>query len=198
MILSPDVRSAFDISQEPDKLRDMYGRHPFGQSVLLARRLVESGTRFVTAAGYRASWDTHSNNDKSLREKLAPPLDRALSTLLWDLDQRGLLESTIVIAMGEFGRTPHINPILGRDHWPHSWSLILGGAGIQGGQIIGASDDRGAYVAERSVTMGDVFATLYKALGIDWTKTYMHPIGRPVKIANSIGDEQGVPISGLV
>ena len=198
MILSPDVRNAFDISREPDKLRDRYGRHPFGQSVLLARRLVESGTRFVTAAGYKASWDTHSNNDKSLRDKLAPPLDQALSTLLWDLDQRGMLESTIVIAMGEFGRTPHINPVLGRDHWPDCWSLILGGGGIQAGQIIGASDDRGAHVAERRVTMGDVFATLYKAFGIDWTKTYMHPIGRPVKIANSIGDKQGVPISGLV
>ena len=152
----------------------------------------------MTAAGYKASWDTHSNNDKSLRDKLAPPLDQALSTLLWDLDQRGMLESTIVIAMGEFGRTPHINSVLGRDHWPDCWSLILGGGGIQGGQIIGASDDRGAYVAERRVTMGDVFATLYKAFGIDWTKTYMHPIGRPIKIANSIGDEQGIPISGLV
>jgi uncharacterized protein (DUF1501 family) len=100
--------------------------------------------------------------------------------------------------MGEFGRTPTINPINGRDHWSFCWSLLLGGGGIQGGQVIGASDERGAYVAERRVTMGDVFATLYKAFGIDWTKTYMHPIGRPVKIANSIGDSTGVPVKELV
>ena len=199
MILSPAVRKAFDLSQEPEKMKDAYGRHSFGQSVLLARRLVEAGSRFVTAAGYgNSSWDTHRNNDESLRDRLAPPLDQALSTLLEDLDQRGLLESTVVITMGEFGRTPTINPINGRDHWPHCWSLVLGGGGIQGGQVIGASDERGAYVAERRVTMGDVFATLYKAFGIDWTKTYMHPIGRPVKIANSIDDKTGTPVQDLI
>ena len=203
MILSPSVRQAFDLSQESEKMKDAYGRNSFGQSVLLARRLVEGGSRFVTAAGYQGtanlrSWDTHGNNDKSLRDTLVPPLDQALSTLLEDLDQRGLLESTVVIAMGEFGRTPHLNPRNGRDHWPHCWSLVLGGGGIQGGQVIGASDERGAYVAERRVTMGDVFATLYKAFGIDWTKTYMHPIGRPIKIANSIDDKTGVPLRELI
>ena len=131
MILSPDVRRAFDLSQESEKTKDAYGRNSFGQSVLLARRLVEKGSRFVTAAGYQGtadlkSWDTHSNNDKTLRETLTPPLDQALSTLLEDLDQRGLLESTVVIAMGEFGRTPNVNPGNGRDHWPHCWSLVLG------------------------------------------------------------------------
>jgi uncharacterized protein (DUF1501 family) len=104
----------------------------------------------------------------------------------------------VVIAMGEFGRTPHLNPNFGRDHWPHCWSLVLGGGGIQGGKIIGASDDRGAYVAEHLTTMGDVFATIYKAFGIDWEKTYMSPIGRPIKIANSIEDKTGVPIPALV
>ena len=198
MILSSEVRKAFDLSQESEKLRDAYGRHPFGQSVLLARRLVEAGSRFVTAAGYDASWDTHGDNNESLRNKLVPPLDQALSSLLEDLEQRGLLESTIVIAMGEFGRTPHINPKNGRDHWCDCWSLVLGGGGIQGGQIVGASDERGAYVAERMVTIGDVFATLYKAFGIDWTKTYMTPIGRPVKIANSIDDKTGTPIEELI
>ena len=157
----------------------------------------------MTAAGYQGtadlkSWDTHSNNDKTLRETLTPPLDQALSTLLEDLDQRGLLESTVVIAMGEFGRTPNVNPGNGRDHWPHCWSLVLGGGGLQGGQVVGASDERGAYVAERRVTMGDMFATVYKAFGIDFTKTYMHPIGRPVKIANSIEDKTGVPIQELI
>ena len=199
MILSPEVRKAFDLSQEPEQMKDAYGRHPFGQSVLLARRLVEAGSRFVTAAGYgNSGWDTHGDNDKRLREDLMPPMDRAISTLLTDLDQRGLLQSTVVIVTGEFGRTPHINPDNGRDHWPHCWSLALGGGGIQGGQVIGASDERGAQVTERMVTMGDLFATVYKTFGIDWEKTYMTPIGRPIKIANSIGDKTGVPIQELV
>ncbi|MBM3776446.1 MAG: DUF1501 domain-containing protein, partial [Acidobacteria bacterium] len=160
MILSPNVRDAFDLSKEPDKVKDAYGRHPFGQSVLLARRLVESGTRFVTAAGYKTiEWDTHGDNNKRHRESLCPSFDQAFSTFLTELEERGLLESTVVIAMGEFGRTPHINPKAGRDHWPHCWSLVLGGGGIRGGQVIGASDARGGYVADRQVTMGDVFAT---------------------------------------
>jgi hypothetical protein len=199
MIMSPAVKKAFDLSQESEKTRDTYGRHGFGQSVLLARRLVEGGCRFVTAAGYKFSeWDTHSQNAKNHRDKLVPPLDQALSALLEDLGQRGLLESTVVIAMGEFGRTPHINPDNGRDHWPHCWSLVLGGGGIRGGQVVGASDDKGAQVAERMVTMGEVFATIYKAFGIDWGKEYMSPIGRPIKIANSISDVTGTPIDGLV
>ncbi len=199
MILSPNVRKAFDLSKEPEKVKDAYGRHSFGQSVLLARRLVEAGARFVTAAGYKTiEWDTHGDNDKGHRDKLCPSFDQAFSTLLEDLDQRGLLESTVVIAMGEFGRTPHINPKAGRDHWPQCWSLVLGGGGIQGGHVIGASDSEGGYVADRMITMGDIYATIYKAFGIDWEKTYMTPIGRPVKIANSIDDKTGVPIKELV
>ena len=199
MIVSPHVKRAFDLSRESDKTKDRYGRHGFGQSVLMARRLVESGCRFVTASGYNYSqWDTHGTNDKLHREELVPKLDQALSTLLEDLEERGLLESTVVIAMGEFGRTPHINPGMGRDHWPNCWSLVVGGGGIRGGQVIGASDERGANVVERLTTIGDLFATVYKAFGIDWTKTYMTPIGRPIKIANSIDDETGVPIEGLV
>ena len=103
-----------------------------------------------------------------------------------------------LLVMGEFGRTPHINPNFGRDHWPYCWSLVLAGGGIQGGQVVGVSDERAAYVAERRVTMGDLHATVYKALGIDWTKEYMSPVGRPVKIANSVNDETGVPIAELV
>ena len=199
MILSPNVKEAFDLSKETEKVKDAYGRHSFGQSVLLARRLVEAGARFVTAAGYKTiEWDTHSNNDKGHRDKLCPSFDQAFSTLLEDLDQRGLLESTVVIAMGEFGRTPHINPKAGRDHWPQCWSLVLGGGGIQGGHVIGASDAKGGYVEDRMTTMGDIYATIYKAFGIDWEKTYMTPIGRPVKIANSIDDKTGVPIKELV
>ena len=199
MILSPAVKKAFDLSQEPEKVKDAYGRTRFGQSVLLARRLVEAGCRFVTADGYNHSeWDTHWNNDKNLRDTLVPHLDQALTTLLVELQERGLLESTVVIAMGEFGRTPQINPGKGRDHWSHCWSLVVGGGGIRGGQVIGASDERGAQVAERMVTIGDLFATIYKAFGIDWTKTYMGPGQRPIYIANSIGDKQGEPLKELI
>lgn len=199
MILSPAVQKAFDLSQETEKTKEAYGRSASGQSVLLARRLVEAGCRFVTAGGYRSgNWDTHADNDRHLRERLVPPLDQSLSALLQDLDQRGLLETTIVLAMGEFGRTPHVNPDNGRDHWPHCWSLVIGGGGIQGGQVVGASDEKGAYVEDEMVTMGDLFATIYKAFGIDWTKTYMTRIGRPIKIANSISDKTGSPIDQLV
>jgi hypothetical protein len=141
MILSPAVRDAFDLSKESEKIKDAYGRNGFGQSVLLARRLVEAGSRFVTAAGYKFNaWDTHGDNDRKHRDELVPVLDQALSTLLEDLERRGLLESTLVLAMGEFGRTPHHNPNAGRDHWSPCWSLALGGGGIRGGQVIGASD----------------------------------------------------------
>ena len=164
--------------------------------------MVEAGCRFVTLEGWNKEamhdWDTHYRNDYFLQEELVPPFDQALSALLEDLKQRGLLESTLVLVMGEFGRTPHINPGRGRDHWGHCWSLVLGGGGIKGGQVIGASDERGAYVAERLVTIGDLFATVYKALGIDWTKTYLGPGRRPIYIANSIDDKQGEPVHELI
>jgi hypothetical protein len=199
MILSPPVQKAFDLTQESKKDRDAYGRTRFGQSMLLARRLVEGGCRFVTAEGYEHSeWDTHFLNDEKLRKDLAPTLDQSLSVLVQDLDQRGLLESTVVVVMGEFGRTPNINPEGGRDHWPKCWSLLIGGGGIRGGKIVGASDERGADVAERMVTQGDLFATIYKALGIDWSKTYHGPGGRPIYIANSIGDKVGKAVEELV
>lgn len=198
MVLSPSVRQAFDLGQESEKTKEAYGRNRFGQSVLLARRLVEAGGRFVTAAGYGfQAWDTHSDNDKTMRDKLMPTLDRTLSTLVEDLKQRGLLDSTIVIVMGEFGRTVR-NPKNGRDHWPQCWSVAIGGGGIAGGQVIGSSDAQGQYVKDGMVTMGDLFATVYKAFGIDWEKAYMSPIGRPVKIANSIDDMTGNPIKQLV
>jgi hypothetical protein len=199
MLLTPSVRKAFDLTEEPEKIRDTYGRDRFGQSLLLARRLVEAGSRFVTAAGFHYNgWDTHSDNNKKHKDELTPALDRALSTLLVDLEQRGLLESTIVLVMGEFGRTPHLNPNSGRDHWPHCWSLAIGGGGLRGGQIIGASDERGAQVAERRVSTGDLFATIYKAFGINWEKEYMTPVGRPVKIANSLEDRTGEPMAELI
>lgn len=199
MILTPAVRDAFDLSKESDKTKERYGKDRIGQSALLARRLVEAGSRFVTAAGYHgSSWDTHSDNDKIHRDRLTPPLDRTLTALLGDLEERGLLETTLVIVTGEFGRTPAINPNLGRDHWPNCWSLALAGGGIKTGQVIGASDEKGYNVAERVVTMGDIYATIYKTLGIDWRKEYMSPIGRPIKIANSLDDRTGEPVAELL
>jgi hypothetical protein len=199
MILAPEVRKAFDLSQEPEKTRAAYGHHAFGQSALLARRLVEAGSRFVTSGGYYSqSWDTHSGNDKLMRESLAPSCDQTVSALVADLDQRGLLESTLIIVMGEFGRTVDVNPAGGRDHWCYCWSVLLGGGGLRGGQVVGASDKQGAYVAERPISMGDIYATVYKAFGIDWTKEYIHPSGRPVKIANALNDLTGRPIQELI
>jgi uncharacterized protein (DUF1501 family) len=199
MILTPAVRDAFDLSKESDKTKEQYGKDSIGSSLLLARRLVEAGSRFVTAAGYHStSWDTHSDNDRGHRDRLAPPLDRSLSALIDDLEARGLLETTLVVAMGEFGRTPFINPNLGRDHWPNCWSLALAGGGIKRGIVVGASDERGANVTDRVVAMGDLFATIYKLLGIDWRKEYMSPIGRPVKIANSLDDQTGEPVAELL
>ena len=202
LITSPTVRKAFDVSLESTKTKETYGTDRFGQGVLLARRLVEAGCRFVTVDGWNPAdghnWDTHYKNDHYLRNVLVPPLDRSLSALMEDLDQRGLLESTVVLVMGEFGRTPNINPGRGRDHWAHCWSLALGGGGIKGGQVVGASDERGAYVAERMVTIGDLFATVYKALGIDYAKTYLGPGRRPIYIANAIGDKQGQPLHELI
>jgi hypothetical protein len=199
ILLNPAVRSAFDLSGEPGKLRDQYGRDSVGQSALLARRLIEAGSRFVTVAGYHGgAWDTHVGSDASHRDKLCPSFDRTLSALLDDLAQRGLLETTVVLAMGEFGRTPFMNPARGRDHYPACWSLALGGGGIKTGQVVGTSDENGAVVTSRPVCMGDIYATVYKALGLDWTKEYMSPIGRPIKIANSLDDMNAVPIDELL
>jgi len=199
MLLDPHVKQAFDLSQESEKTKDRYGRDRVGQSVLLARRLVESGCRFVTAAGYKhGQWDTHNDNESRLRTILAPMLDRSLSALMEDLKQRGMLESTVVLVTGEFGRTPVINPKAGRDHWPDCWSLLVGGGGIAGGRIVGASDKNGSYVADKPVSIGDLYATIYKAMGIDWSKTYMSPISRPVYIANGFDDTPGIPVKELI
>ncbi|MBK5294182.1 MAG: DUF1501 domain-containing protein [Acidobacteriia bacterium] len=199
MLLTPAVRDAFDLSKESEKMKERYGKDSIGQSALLARRLVEAGSRFVTAAGYHGnSWDTHSNNDTTHKDRLAPTLDRTLPALIEDLEERGLLSTTLVVAMGEFGRTPAINANLGRDHWPNCWSLALSGGGIKMGQVVGSSDDKGYNVTSRVVTMGDLFATIYKCLGIDYTREYMSPIGRPIKIANSLEDRTGEPVAELL
>ena len=199
MLMSPAVKKAFDMTEESEQTKDAYGRTRVGQSVLMARRLVEHGCRFVTASGWKdAQWDTHGDNDKRLSDNLTPQMDQSLAALLEDLDQRGLLETTVVLVMGEFGRTPDINPGGGRDHWPNCWSLAVAGGGIRGGQVIGASDEKGGEVADRLLSVGDVYATVFQALGIDHAKTYTNPIGRPVYIANALEDKQGQPIPELL
>ena len=179
MVLSPKAQAAFDIAQEDAKLRDEYGRSEFGQSCLMARRLVESGVRFVTVNN--GGWDHHKKIFESLDKKV-PTFDQGFSALLRDLDQRGLLAETLVVAMGEFGRTPKLNKDAGRDHWGRAGSLIFAGAGVQGGRVIGATDKNGAFVTDRPVRPADVCWTIYESLGIDPAKELRTPEGRPVSI----------------
>jgi hypothetical protein len=180
MITSPEVK-AFDLSTEPDAMRESYGATPIGSGCLLARRLVETGVTFVEIASN--GWDTHDNNFERTKT-LCGQIDQPVARLLSDLDDRGLLESTLVVVMGEFGRTPNINGRGGRDHYPRAFSLALAGAGIKGGQVIGATDEGGVSVSDRPVAVGDLFQTFCRALGIDGSKETMTPVGRPMKIVD--------------
>ena len=182
MISSPDAKKAFNLHEEKDEVRDRYGRHTFGQGCLLARRLVESGVRFVTVS--HGGWDTHSDNAKACKGHLVPPLDQGLSALIEDLDRRGLLKDTFVVCMGEFGRTPEINPLAGRDHWPKTGCAVFAGAGVPGGQVVGQTDEKGAEPKERPVKPQDVAVTLYEKLGVDHEKMVITPQDRPVKIVD--------------
>ena len=172
--------SLFCIEQESASMRARYGPRQFGQQCLIARRLVEAGVPFVKVA--RAWWDSHAQNFESHRE-LCADLDHSMSTLLDDLHERGLLESTLVITLAEFGRTPRINGSLGRDHFASAWSCTLSGCGIRGGSVYGKTDDDGQTVVDGEMTAGDLFATIFAALGIDHTKEYMHG-SRPIPIAD--------------
>jgi hypothetical protein len=180
IITSPTAKEAFALDQEPERVRRAYGRTTFGQSALLARRLVERGVRFVTVT--KGGWDHHANIFTQLDEGMLADLDQTLSALLIDLKQRGMLQKTMVLCMGEFGRTPSVNYAVGRDHWPDVASVIIAGGGVRGGQILGASDAKSAYPVERPVTPGDLAATIYHCLGIDWNKEYHTRDGRPIKI----------------
>jgi uncharacterized protein (DUF1501 family) len=171
-------------------VRDRYGRTTFGQSCLLARRLVEAGVRFTTVA--MGGWDTHSDNFKQLKDNLMTPLDNGYSALIEDLHQRGLLDSTLVIWMGEFGRTPKVNQLAGRDHWPDTGCVLVSGAGVRGGQVIGATDAEGGKPVDRKVAPEDIVTTVYQKLGITWDKDYMTPQNRPIKIVTG-----GEPIKEL-
>jgi hypothetical protein len=179
LILSPEARNAFAIDREPLRLRDRYGRTTFGQSCLLARRLIERGTRFVTV-NY-GGWDHHSQIWNNLNRKL-PEFDQGFSALLEDMSHRGLLNDTLVACFGEFGRTPLINRETGRDHWGPAASLIFAGAGVRGGQVIGSTDRQGAYVTRRPVAPADVAYTIYEAVGVNPRGWLQHPEGRPVEI----------------
>ena len=180
LITSSSAKRAFQLDDEPAAVRDRYGRHRFGQSALLARRLIESGVRFVTVETHW--WDTHQNNFKDLRDSRLPNVDQFWSALLEDLDQRGLLKTTLVVWMGEFGRTPKVNGAAGRDHWAPTSTICLSGAGVKHGTIIGQTDGNCAYPVGTSHSTHDFAATIYRLLGIDSTKEYLTPDGRPVLI----------------
>jgi hypothetical protein len=178
---------AFDLSDEPAKLRDAYGRNLFGQGCLLARRLVERAVPFVevTLSGVAGApgigWDTHQNNFDGVKA-LSGTLDPAWATLMEDLQDKGLLDSTLIVWMGEFGRTPRINGNKGRDHWANSWSTVLAGGGIKGGQVVGKTSDDGMKVIERPVAVPDLLATVGLALGLDIRKQNMSNVGRPIRL----------------
>jgi hypothetical protein len=189
LLQSPRVHRAFDLSREAASMRDRYGRHRLGQSMLLARRLVEAGVRFVNVNdkvrnGQLANWDSHEDNFGRLKDDLLPPADQSLAALIEDLDARGLLESTLVVALAEFGRTPLINRNAGRDHWPDCYSIVLAGGGIRGGAVHGASDRLGAYPSSDPVTPGDLAATLYWRFGIDPMTEVRDLTGRPYHLAD--------------
>ena len=190
MVTGERVRKAFDINAEDPRVRDRYGRHTYGQSTLLARRLIEAGSRCVTVN--TSYWDHHDDIEKGLEAQL-PPLDAAIATLIEDLELRGMLDDVLVLCAGEFGRTPLINGNTGRDHWANCFSVMLAGGGLKGGQIIGASEKRGGGVLERGVTPFDLLATIYHTLGIPLETHYNDGNGRPTSIV-----EAGQPIRELI
>ena len=199
LLLSGQVARAFELGREDPRTRDRYGRHMFGQSLLLARRLIQAGVPIVQVnMGRVQNWDTHQDNFKALKDRLLPPTDRGVSALLDDLSATGLLDETLVVVSGEFGRTPRIgastgnlNNATGRDHWSACFSSAFAGAGVRGGQVIGQSDKLGAYPASRPHTPGDLAATIYSALGIDPSSEVRDRLARPVQLT------QGQPIAAL-
>lgn len=180
-VMGSPLTKAFDLSEEPESVKKAYGDNDFGRGCLLARRLVEAGVRFVEV--YLDGWDTHQDNF-TRTQNLCGILDPAFATLVKELHERHLLDSTLVVWMGEFGRTPQINPNEGRDHWTRGWSVVLAGGGIRSGQVIGATNEDGTDIAHRPVSVPDLFATLCYQLGIDPNKRYYTPQGRPVTIVD--------------
>ncbi len=193
LMSSPQAREAFDLPSEPDAVRDKYGRNRFGQGCLLARRLIERGCRFVTVNMFETvfneiTWDIHGSKPftsiGAMKDYLGPMMDHAYSSLLEDLSDRGMLENTLVVATGEFGRTPKINPAGGRDHWPQCWTMLFAGGGVKGGRVVGASDDIGGYPKDRPTTPAEVVATIFHALGIDLNIVLEGPSGRAIPLVD--------------
>ncbi|MCA9230587.1 MAG: DUF1501 domain-containing protein [Planctomycetales bacterium] len=191
-MMRPEVRQAFDLGAESDTVRRKYGAGSFGQGCLLARRLVERGVPFVEVAlGQGLAWDTHQDNFNQVR-RLSEELDAGWANLMTELAERGLLESTTILWIGEFGRTPTINGNAGRDHFPSAWTCVFGGGGIQGGQAFGKTSDDGNVVEENRVEIGDVLATLCAAMGVSPSEENVTPAARPIKLA------EGKPISDIL
>jgi hypothetical protein len=193
LMSSQKAREAFELHREPENVREKYGLNRFGQSCLLARRMIEAGVRFVTINMFETvfdeiTWDIHGSKPFSpiscYKDLVGPMFDMAYSSLLEDLHQRGLLADTMVVATGEFGRTPKVNPAGGRDHWPQCWSMLMAGGGVKGGQVIGSSDDTGGYPKDRPVTPGQIAATVYHGLGIDLETELPGAQGRPIPIVD--------------
>lgn len=193
LMSSPKARDAFALEKEPDSVKDRYGRTRFGQCCLMARRLIEAGVRFVTINMFETvfdeiTWDIHGSKPftdiQDMAKLVAPSFDKAYSALIEDLTDRGLYKNTMVTAMGEFGRTPKVNPAGGRDHHPGVWSMIMGGGPVKGGQIIGESDELGYAPKSKPVTPGEVAATLFRGLGLDPHKEVNGPQGRPIPLAD--------------
>ena len=183
LVLSPKAQAAFDIHREDAKVRDAYGRNDFGQRLLLARRLVEVGVSWVTV--YSGGWDHHTKIFEAYKGSHMKNMDLGVAALVNDLHDRGLLESTVVVLLGEFGRTPKVNKDAGRDHWPHAMSVLMAGGGIPGGQIVGATDAKGYHAAERVYKPEDFAASLYTKMGIDPHQALHTNAGRPVQLVNN-------------
>lgn len=193
LMTSSAAREAFDLTKEPMKVRERYGMNRFGQCCLLARRLVERGVRFVTVNSFitvfnEITWDIHGSKPftsiEGMRDLVSPMYDRGYSALIEDLHQRGMLESTMVCNLAEFGRTPKVNPAGGRDHWPQCWTVGFAGGGVKGGRVVGKSDDIGGYPAERPTTPAEVVATIYHSLGVDLETELPGPQGRPFPVVD--------------
>ncbi|MFO0976141.1 MAG: DUF1501 domain-containing protein [Planctomycetaceae bacterium] len=182
LVTSPDARRAFDLQAEDATVRERYGWSSIGQCALMARRLAEAGCRFIGIE--HGSWDTHFDNFTSHEKTLVPPTDRALFALLNDLDERGMLDETLVVMMGEMGRTPRINKDAGRDHWSQCQTVILAGGGIKRGAVVGASDETASYPVTQPYGIHDLLRTIFHLMGVDCDKVYHTPVGRPVPIVN--------------
>jgi uncharacterized protein (DUF1501 family) len=190
-LMTSEQMEAFRVDAEPAEARDLYGNSGLGRGLLMARRLVENGVPFVEVAF--DGWDLHQNVFASLRDRMLPALDQGLSAIVTDLKQRGMLDQTTIVCMGEFGRTPRINQNVGRDHWAQSWTAVIGGGGLKNGQAVGATDADGIAVEGKSYLPGDLWATVAHTLGIPLSTVHVSKRNRPIKLANG-----GTPIAELI